>query len=107
MEILNLRQRKIKVRRIAVRAERLNGTRDHSKIAGLSFIPGETVPRKEHPRRAQDFVSYKRLKASSINQPGPGTEADQIRMLRFETQSEDAQLFQEALAGESWRGRGR
>lgn len=90
------------------KAERLNGLKPRGKSDGLKFIPGETIPRREHPRRARDFAEFTKLKATVAGEPGPATEEEMIRMLRFERQSKDAALFREAMAAESisW-GRGR
>ena len=104
MEKLTARANKIKARSIAARAERLNGKMQNGKTAGLPYISGETIPTKWHPRRAKDFASYQRFKSIVIGEPGRATEEAMIRALRFETQSKDAEIFRQALAG-NWRGR--
>ncbi len=107
MEKLTADVNKIKARRIAAKADRLNGKTQNGRADGLHFLAGNTVPVRWHPGRSRDFDSYKQHKAAVLGQPGRASEEAMIRSLRYETQSKDAEIFRQALAGESWRGRGR
>ncbi len=101
---------KVKARRIAAKAERLNGTTLNGKADGktgrLHYSQNEN--RRLHPKRPKTWEDFQAAKLASINDPGLQNEEAMLEALSFERESRDARIWQEAIAAErtSW-GRSR